>query len=51
MKQWPIQRFLLITTVKELIEQNAEVLRLVWPNAPLGIFSAGLKTYTIQHLE
>lgn len=42
LKQWPNQRFLMITHVKELIEQNAEVLRYVWPEAPLGIYSAGL---------
>lgn len=40
---WPTQRFLMLTHVKELIKQNAEVLKLVWPNAPLGIFSAGLR--------
>lgn len=43
MEIWPTQRFLLLTHVKELIQQNAEVLRLIWPNAPLGIYSAGLK--------
>ena len=40
---WPTQRFLLLTHVKELIQQNSEVLKSVWPNAPLGIYSAGLK--------
>lgn len=43
MKIWPDQRFLLATHVKELIEQNYEVLRHAWPEAPAGIFSAGLK--------
>lgn len=43
MKLWPTQRFLLVTHVKELIAQNAEVLRNVWPEVPLGIYSAGLK--------
>lgn len=43
MQVWPTQRFLLLTHVKELIQQNAEVLRYVWPNVPLGIYSAGLK--------
>lgn len=43
MKRWPNQRFLMITHVKELIEQNAEVMKLIWPNAPLGIYSAGMK--------
>jgi len=43
MKQWPNQRFLLVTHVKELIAQNANVMMKVWPEAPLGIYSAGLK--------
>lgn len=43
MKLWPTQRFLLLTHVKELIAQNSEVLQTVWPFAPLGIYSAGLK--------
>ncbi len=36
------RRFLCLTHVKELIDQNAQKLRQVWPNAPLGIYSAGL---------
>ena len=43
MKQWPNQRFLLITHVKELIEQNARAMLTLWPEAPLGIYSSGLK--------
>jgi DNA repair protein RadD len=39
---WPNQRFIMMTHVKELIEQNADKLKKLWPNAPLGIFSAGL---------
>lgn len=42
MRQWPDQRFLMITSVSELIKQNLKVLKLVWPNAPVGIYSAGL---------
>lgn len=43
MQYYPDQRFLLLTHVSTLISQNAEVMREVWNNAPLGIFSAGLK--------
>lgn len=43
MKKWPNQRFLMITHVKELIQQNYDVLKLVWPDAPVSIYSAGLK--------
>ena len=39
---WPDTRILIVTHVKELIAQNhAEMLRL-WPEAPAGIYSAGL---------
>lgn len=32
----------MVTHVKELIEQNAEKMLLHWPDAPLGIYSAGI---------
>jgi len=43
LRLWPQQRFMLLTHVSTLISQNANVLRQVWENAPLGIHSAGLK--------
>lgn len=36
------RRVVVLTHVKELIEQDAEAVRKVWPGAPLGICSAGL---------
>jgi len=41
---WPNQRLMMLTHVKELIEQNAEKLMSVWPVAPMGIYSAGLNS-------
>lgn len=41
-QSWPETKILMLTHVKELIEQNAEKMRQHWPNAPLGIYSAGL---------
>jgi len=42
LQQWPDQRILIVTHVRELIAQNhAEMLGL-WPDAPAGIYSAGL---------
>jgi DNA repair protein RadD len=41
---WPNQRVMMLTHVKELIAQNAAKLLEVWPVAPLGIYSAGLKS-------
>ena len=39
----PQQRFLVATHVKELIAQNASKLERLWPHAPYGIHSDGLK--------
>lgn len=40
--QWPGQRIMMLTHVKELIEQNYEKLTKVWPMAPAGLYSAGV---------
>jgi len=40
--QWPETRILMLTHVKELIEQNLEKLLLHWPNAPVGVYSASV---------
>lgn len=39
---FPGQRLLMLTHVKELIQQNFDKLLTVWPMAPAGIYSAGL---------
>jgi DNA repair protein RadD len=41
---YPDERILLLTHVKELIEQNYAQLLRIWPDAPAGIYSAGLKS-------
>jgi DNA repair protein RadD len=41
-QEWPETRILMLTHVKELIEQNAAKLRGCWPNAPMGIYSASI---------
>jgi len=43
LQNWPETRVLMLTHVKELIQQNADKMRQIWPNAPLGIYSAGLR--------
>jgi len=42
LQQYPDQRMVLLTHVKELIEQNYKALRNVWPTVPASIYSAGL---------
>ena len=39
---YPNQRIMMLTHVKELIEQNYKELLKAWPTAPCGIYSAGL---------
>lgn len=36
-------RILLLTHVRELVEQDAKAIQMLWPAAPIGIYSAGLK--------
>lgn len=40
---YPTSRVLMLTHVKELIQQNLDKLLRVWPEAPVGVYSAGLK--------
>lgn len=42
LQNWPDTRVLMLTHIKELIEQNAEKMRLHWPGAPMGIYSASI---------
>lgn len=44
LQQWPNQRFILSTHVKELIAQQADKMGKIWPLAPFGVYSAGLKS-------
>lgn len=42
LQSWPETRVLMLTHVKELIEQNAEKMRQHWKGAPMGIYSASV---------
>lgn len=42
LKGWASQRIMVLTHVKELIEQNASKMQQLWPGSPMGIYSAGL---------
>lgn len=42
MFRWPNQRVMMLTHVKELIEQNHAKLLALWPSAPVGIYSASI---------
>lgn len=42
LQRWHNQRFLILSHVKEILDQDYKSLRRFWPQAPAGIFSAGL---------
>lgn len=43
LSNWPDTRILIPVHVKELVKQNYEKFRESWPDAPVGVCSAGLK--------
>lgn len=49
MRMFPGQRFIAGTHVKELIQQDYNKLVEYWPNAPVGIYSAGLRQKDVAH--
>lgn len=44
LRKKPDAKILVLSHVKELLVQDAEKIRLAWPQAPIGIYSAGLGT-------
>ena len=42
LQEYPSTRILMLTKTKELIEQNAQKIRTLWRNAPMGIYSASV---------
>ena len=48
LSDYPNQRILMLTHVKELIEQNYDKLKALWDDAPCGIYSASLKRRDTQ---
>lgn len=50
-EQWPAERFLVLSHVKELLEQNATKLQAMAPHLHVGLYSAGLGSREIgQHV-
>lgn len=47
--QFPKTRIMMLTHVRELIQQNSNAILSAWPQAPLGVYSAGLKRREKMH--
>lgn len=50
MERCPDMRILMLTHQKELIEQDAQKLIMAWPLAPVGIYSASLKSKELDRI-
>jgi DNA repair protein RadD len=48
-QKWPETRVMMLTHVRELISQNLDKLLAHWPDAPVGIYSAGMKRKELGH--
>jgi DNA repair protein RadD len=44
MREYPKLRAIVLAHVRELVQQNADKMRAIWPEAPIGIYSAGLRS-------
>ena len=42
LEKWPDQKILLVVHVRELVEQTYKTILKLWPEAPVGVYSAGL---------
>ena len=47
--RYPNMRVLMLVHVRELVEQNFRALLKVWPEAPIGVYSAGLGRRDAHH--
>lgn len=44
LEQWPDQRLLMLVHIRELVEQNLKTMLRIWPDAPVSVYSAGLRS-------
>ncbi|MFA5703761.1 MAG: DEAD/DEAH box helicase family protein [Advenella sp.] len=49
-KNYPETRVVVISHVKELVAQDFRQLLQIWPNAPAGVYSAGLKSREVSRI-
>lgn len=44
LERWPDQRMVMLVHVRELVEQNLRTMLRIWPDAPVSVYSAGLRS-------
>lgn len=50
LRQWPDSRILILSHVKELLSQDADKIVQAWPDAPVGLYSAGLNHRDVDRI-
>lgn len=50
LRQWPDSRILILSHVKELLSQDADKIVQAWPDAPVGLYSAGLNRRDVDRI-
>lgn len=51
LRRWPeTRRILVLSHVKELLQQDADKITKAWPEAPIGVYSAGLGSRRIERI-
>lgn len=50
LQEYPGTRILVVAHVKELLQQNTEKILLHWPEAPVGIYCAGLRSRQLNSI-
>ena len=48
-QQWPGQRFIVLSHVEKILSQDYKAIKTVWPNAPVGLFSAALNSRDVAN--
>jgi len=48
-QRWPLQRFIVLSHVEKILTQDYKAIKSMWPEAPVGLFSAGLNSRDIAN--
>ena len=49
-KKWPSQKVLIISHVKEILQQNLKAIKRQMPNEDIGLYSAGMKSREVKDI-
>lgn len=47
--QWCNQRWMILSHVEKILTQDIKAIKMIWPEAPIGVYSAGLNSRDTAH--